>query len=467
MSSIESFFTARSSDDALPTGVADVVRVPSGIVHPARAAAIGAVIGITAEDVSAIARYEAALVDGRVQRLAVVPSDDESLFELIAHEHSGVPALRRHLGDRADLLLDAVPVIPIESRPPVKSADPAVRVERTHPVTAAYDLLIRNVERLERLVALSGPEILIAAQNRAVQVAFDHLVAHVRKEEGAPSQPATPKPPLELAKPPTKWRSDGAYGLLFLDEKRLLIQTPKSTKIMRLRGGALIREVTIALPVRYYANERVVFADGVAYVFIKGGLQGVALLDVAKGTFDETLTEKRPVRVLTDGVMDDGAAVVWDPHAQTGTAVDLDTYGHVVASYSRDGVFGWVLGSGFHGAIVELGTAELFARTEDFPFRQRELDVLGLKGDVARAAPFAIDEEYRVTAIAVTADRRYRLLGPNGVVVEDDRPLFAVAFRPEAAAWSPDARRLAVLTRGTVVIIDTEAEPKITARYKP
>ncbi|HUH00768.1 MAG TPA: hypothetical protein VML75_02160, partial [Kofleriaceae bacterium] len=137
--------------------------VPCGYVHPALAAAIGEVLGLAADDVLAVARYEAWLVDGRVRRPEGDVLDDEVLFDVVDFERAGAPALRAALGDHANLLLDAIPVMPPASLPDVPSDDPAVRVTRPHPIASAYAWVTANVKRLARLHELSAPGVLIAA----------------------------------------------------------------------------------------------------------------------------------------------------------------------------------------------------------------------------------------------------------------------------------------------------------------
>jgi hypothetical protein len=308
---------------------------------------------------------------------------------------------------------------------------------------------------------------LIAAQHRAVQLAVERLIARVRGEEPR-AEAQVARPPMPLAEPPTKWeqRPRGACALLFLDDKHLLVQDARSARVIRLRGGAITREVRIALPARYVTHERVVFADAAAYAFVEGKLHGIALLDAGRDTFDTTLTAERPVQLLTRGISGPDEILAWDPHAQSGAAIDVSFDDAAPGSYTRDGAFAWALGPEYHGAIVELATGNVFARTEDFPFEQPALDRITWDGTIKRGAPFDVDPERRVTAVALTAERRYRLLGPNGVVLDDHRPLFALAFRPEAAAWSPDAQRLALVRRGEIIIVQVGAQPRIVARFR-
>lgn len=459
------FFAAASGAEVrtAPHGWS-TLEVPCGFVHPALAGAIGDALAIDAAEVLAVARYEATLVDGRVARLAEVPSDEE-LFDVIDFERAGVPALRDALGRNAELLLDAVPVIPDEDRPPVRSDDPAVRVDRPNPLTLAYDSLAGHVRYLTRLHELSAPRVLVAAQHRAVQLSVERLIAMVRGERIRATQGVAPAP-MPLAPPPTKWERPqrGRVGLVFLDERRLLVQDARSARVVGPRGvGA---EVRAALPVRYVTSDRVVFASAAAHVLVDDGLHGLALFDPARRRFDAELSADRPVRLLTEGISGPDEILAWDPHGQSGFGVAIDFDDPRPGAYTRDGAFAWVLGPGFDGAIVELTTGDVFARTAEFPFAQPSIDRLGWSGTIARGAPFAIDHERRVTAVALTAERRWRLLGPNGVVVEDERPLFALAFRPDAAAWSPDAARLALARRGEIIVVEASEEPRVMARYR-
>ncbi|MBI2389139.1 MAG: hypothetical protein HYV09_05945 [Deltaproteobacteria bacterium] len=464
------FFVARSGQEVLaaplPVGWSSLP-VPCGFVHPALAGDIAAALAIAAEDVLAVARYEAALVDGRVTRPAEVPADDDALFEAIEFEHAGVPALRTALGRRAALLLDAVPVIPPDDRPPARSDDPAVRVARTHPLTLAYDALSGHVQYLARLHELSAPPVLVAVQHRAVQLSVERLIATVRGEPTcATAQVAADA--MSLAPPPTRWDRPrrGHVGLVFLDDRRLLVQDARSARVLRLRGGAIGPEVRVALPVRYATSDRVVFASAAAHVFVEDGLHGLALYDPARRRFDAALSAERPVRLLTGGISGPDEILAWDPHAHSGVAIGVELEDPRPGPYTRDGAFAWALGPGVDGAIVELATGDVFARTADFPFEQPSIDRLTWAGTISRGAPFAIDHERRVTAVALTNERRWRLLGPNGVVVEDDRPLFGLAFRPDGAAWSPDAKRLALARRGEIIVVEASMRPCVVARRR-
>lgn len=142
------------------------VEVPVALVHPVLAPRIAAALGCGVKGLMAVLRHEGDLrEDG-----SVGPPDME------AEEPARGPwHVAERLGERAaELLLTRVPVTP-----------PDWRGTRSDPQDAAYMRLLHRCNRLDRLIELNAPRIILYNEALHAQVAFDQVYAAVRAELGA------------------------------------------------------------------------------------------------------------------------------------------------------------------------------------------------------------------------------------------------------------------------------------------
>lgn len=136
---------------------------PVGLVHPRLVPAIAAVLGCSSKQLLAVLRFEAALQDDG----AIVPA---RAYERVGE--GGAQRIAERLGPRAQtLLLTRVPVTPA-----------AWRGTRRDPQDYAYAQLITRCIRMERLIELHAPEIILINESFMTQQAFERVYEVVRGE---------------------------------------------------------------------------------------------------------------------------------------------------------------------------------------------------------------------------------------------------------------------------------------------
>jgi len=144
------------------------IESPVPLVHPRLASQLAGALGCSVNGLLAVLRFEADLrEDG-----TVVPSDDRRDIEPRAR---GPWYIAERLGERAaEWMLTQVPVTP-----------PDWRGTRSDPQDAGYMRLLNRCNRLERLIELNAPEIILWNEAHQAQQAFDQLYVAVRAELGA------------------------------------------------------------------------------------------------------------------------------------------------------------------------------------------------------------------------------------------------------------------------------------------
>lgn len=137
------------------------IESPVPLVHPVLAPRIAAALGCSARELMQVVRFEADLRgDGRVVRI------DE------AGRDRGAYRVAERLGAQAAALMPAlVPVVP-----------PTWRATRRDPLDGAYGSLINRCNRLQRLIELNAPLIILDNEAWMTQQAFEKLVAAARAE---------------------------------------------------------------------------------------------------------------------------------------------------------------------------------------------------------------------------------------------------------------------------------------------
>lgn len=135
------------------------------LVHPVVLPQLARALGHRVEAVAAVLAYEADLRDDGT--IVAVGEDERS-----EEPQRGAWRIAAQLGDRAEeLMLTCVPVTP-----------PRWRETRHDPQDVAYMRLINRCNRLERLIELGAPEIILWNEARLTQQVFEKLIAVVRAE---------------------------------------------------------------------------------------------------------------------------------------------------------------------------------------------------------------------------------------------------------------------------------------------
>ncbi|MFO0548436.1 MAG: hypothetical protein U0271_08625 [Polyangiaceae bacterium] len=478
--------------------------LPGGVVHPALAPAIGAVVGISAEDVLAVARNEAWL-DGA--RVIAFDSDDWT-------EHSdacGVATLRERLarGDRARLpadlaaagfsptalLIDALPVVPPGDRPLLRLDDPTIVALQPGPINQALRDLTTRSHRLARLLELHATSLLVQNEEQLLQAAFDRVYDAVLRGAGfAPS--ALSDPPIRgTVAPSAKWNEgpphelrlavrtpiaiDGERwypypdgppepttprGCLWLDDERLLLQFPYAVVIVsRADGRVLAEHAVFGLAARSVPGRVVFLGDHPTDTVDEDGivLVDVAVLDTLEGRWAARYpADLRAVTVVNDQPED---AFLYDFRTGSTLALDLACDRPGLLAISRDHRFVWAGGSSATGVIVSADTGIVHLEVEELD--PEEGPFLLLNGKLVEELPDELElEEDGAAAFALSPAGCWRVLSPEGALCEGERRLCTLAFPRLAAAFDASGDHLVVLTSRGALIVEVAETPRIAQR---
>lgn len=478
------------------------IELPGGVVHPALAPILGAVLGLGAEDVLAVARNEAWLDGDRAVRSASTEGDfvdhSESMGIRVLRERlsgadsSRMPAeIAGEVRSFEELLVDAVPVIPPGDRPLLRIADPTVLALQAGPVNSAYRVLTERALRLRRLVELNAPLIILRNEEGMMQRAFERLVSAVSAnpaEEGrqaatAPrrlwKEPAPQEGPLldEKSRLPADADSPWAEeeldpevpcGCLWLDEGRMLVQLPDKALVLSLADGRVISRHEISrLRARSTdeAGRRVVFLGEYPGLQGEGGeLTDVAVLDTKTGEWLATYPpDLRSVTVINDQPED---AFLQDFRTGENVRLRIESDRPGLFAVARDHRFVWAGGCSASGSIVNTDTGIVHVEVPESSFDPSDGPFLLQDGSTAAelAEEDAEESAPGAAAFVLTPAGRWRFLDPEGVVLEDERKLFTLAFPRAAAAFDASGDRLLVLTPKEALVITIADPPSITER---
>jgi len=422
------------------------IAVPLGVVHPAHAAAIGARLGLSAEDVLAVARGEGWLDGGAVQRGEVM---DET--QLDASFAGGLVAADPSV---EEWIVRRVPVLAPAQRPPRRMAGGG---EVPDPVGFAYVSFINVKERAQRLHELKAPEMIVALMRARAQAAFEALIDAL---DGRVRTPWRELASLRFAVPVVKARAKpkaaprrkarkGARpltcGAAVVGEAGILVSRGDETALLARPGEEPRRYATPSLIVRAVSD------DGRTALLTHARAATLHLLDLDNGVWLETGRDDFP-RGLVRQEADDSFVV--DVPRRRERPVGRHP---ALAVSSPDQRFVWVADPLTYGGIYECASGELVA----WP-------VLGWLEATEDSDP-ADDAIRHVGAAFVCTPRdRFRFF-TGGRVIEGDaeRELPDGIDDVLAAAFDRTGDRLLVITADAALVLALDAEvPALVARYE-
>lgn len=484
------------------------VELPGGVVHPALAPVLGAVLGLSADEVLAVSRQQAWLDGSRA--LAVEPNAEPDAEHWTEHaESSGLKVLRERLAAAdpgrlppeiaaagfapTDLLVNAAPVIPPGARPLVMLDDPTVLALQQGPVNEAYRGLAARAHRLDRLRELGAPAIILGNEQRLLQQAFERVHDAVRGVVPPAPQHAwnlgegTVRELRLAACKPIALDGDSWYpwrngppdptmpcSCLWLDDQRLLFQFPYAALVIaRADGRVLAEHAVFGMTARSVdaAGRRVVFLSDSPSESMEGDElvhAGVAVLDTLAGSWLSTYpTDLRAVTVINDQPED---ALLSDFRTGESAALDIASDRPGLYAIARDHRFVWAGGTSATGLIVNADTGIVHVEVEEGLYDAGEGPFLRSSGKITEEASADADADEDgdegAVAFTLTPAGRFRILDPEGVVRENDHKLFTLAFPRLAAAFDASGNQLLILGPREAIIVEITSPPRITQRIR-
>lgn len=429
------------------------VELPVPLFHPVCVPAIAELLGLSVDDVRAIARCEAHLEDGAVVRdeaLQVSIGDTNELASRLERATGpAADALRAEGFSPADLLVTRVPVTPPGDRPPVRMPGghdmPDAR-------SVAYVELVSKASLVRRLIELDAPPLVVRATTARLQEAFERVLAR-GDVEGAPWQPDEDREPCSTL--PAAVPTSGDYWTSTPDPTRpvdaalvadrgVLVQFPHATACVDLEGNVL--DVFDVEGAKLLGVDE----EGARAVFVRGGeffardLRARAWLDHVPPSFPCVLIDE----------VHETAYLVDARRARLVRLVDVADY-PMFWAVSPDGRHVWVEDKEGSGGVygAESGMRELDVRTLALEDAPPVLGADGRFGDEVDDDPMPELPSHH--AVVLTPDDRFRLCDGR-VVAEDERVLFVLAGAPPVVAFSRGGDALVVVRRDHAAIVEVD-----------
>lgn len=469
-----------------------VLHAPCGLVHPATAAAIAEVMQISVEEVRAVAQGELCWVDG-----APIPTEEDG-FDY------GPVVIRQTLAaiapDRvAELLVRAVPVVPVGDRPEIRlfgheGSLAATRID--HPITAAYAALLGRICEYDRMVDLGAPALLIRQKAKDAQIQFDRVFAaittpvDIRASEGATDgtidgwgvrEPARSVRDVHLS-----WHGSSDLSAahedhhpptcLWLSESRIAVHLAGTTTIHDLERNAIVRRVAVGDPRLQACDEsgRHILVTSNSCVFDSDDvIEGFGCFDTETGAWLDVLPGHIPA--VTFGKWEPEDGVLFELRRGLSIAAgDGDrpmalcfSHGNhfVLESGDYEGLYRACIRATQTGLVVLESTA-LDREYEDCPVlcldgtlveARDEEATQRVVDDVAEAMGALWQGRHHVAHPAAMVDHPddgWRLLRPGLLLCTPQRSLFVLGFAIECACFRPDGERLLALTPDELIIVD-------------
>jgi len=448
------------------------------------------IFGPLVDDRCLCGKYQGAAARGTLCEKCGVLCDASSLR---ATRWGHLP-LARPLRHPIGIDVEVVPVVPPGDRPLVASDDPARPARAPGPVNEAYRALVQRALRWRRLLELNAPDIILNNERRLTQEALERLYAVVRDPPpvatsgwSAPDPeeddlvplltlPLRPPPPIDGDNDDDD--DDERTALVFIDDARLAVQRGARLAIVALADGAVLARHDVG-------GATAVASDGAHLVLTAGtpypdfgeegpsALVGLHVLDVARGAWLDRYPESLPSVFFTqDQPEDAGLTDLRDGRSLT---LDVPSDRPGVFAWARDQAFVWVGGDdadglviGTRDGLVYLETGALALDPERGPFLLadgRLVAEVPARDDDAADDDDDADADWRLSAaaLALTSDRRWRVLSPTRAAGELDGQRFTLGFRARAAGFDPTGARLALLASDAILVVAWEG-PRLLAR---
>jgi hypothetical protein len=432
------------------------VELPFGVVHPATWPVVAARLGTTIE---AARKQLWGPDDDADDRL-----DDED--DGANDERIGPRAFESQLGD---LLVRSIPLIPEDERPELyfpAASRYASTTQVDDPLSAYYKALNARITRVARLNELDAPDTILDAEAAALQRTVDQLAAAANA-------------PLELAsidgwglrsapRPIALWTptrdpelcgegpSDEPPSLVWLSDDRIAIARADVASIISLSQRRVLRTIPIG-PVRLQACDdagRLVITTANSMQWYRDALFGFGCFDSDTGEWLSELPGDIPAVSFGKDQPEDGYLY----EHRIGGCFSLSECDRPTAlAWSRGNRAVWLSGDYsdiyYYGVrstetcVEEISSNALFARCEHVQASVLRADGKlvgdGELGDAPEPRPIPM---YAAAPCAFGRSRdRWMVLTPSLHVADLDRTRFRLGFPIDAAGFSPDARRLAVL----------------------
>lgn len=445
-----------------------------GVMHPALFAAAGSALAKSSEEIAVLARCD----------------DERDDYEPPFGAAAVAEALRARGADD-DLIraccIDVVPVPPPGDRPLV-TLDPATCPTAVTPwlgaVNEAWIQLVSAAGHRARLEELGAPGIIMHTQQRALQRAFERVLAASSAERDLPRRwsedhdddapfPAQRRLRGLPARMPEEPSSD-PVALLFTDDAHLLVQSAASACVVSLDGKVTTPLPTLGRKAYSVHGRNVCCFDWIGSPFDwddgpndawwekeedGSGSPGLdfTMLDASTGALLAHATTDAPRYFVVNDEPEDLFVVdEW-----TGDRLPLRFGGDRPSclAVTRDARFAWV-GESEDTAVVDIATGIPHAAP---PLPDEELSV------VAIDAADRDEERWGAFALGLAANARFRFFDGSGAVGDHERWWLRIDADVTAAAFSPACERLAIATRSEVVVLDLTAAEKgdvrITSRF--
>ncbi|MDC3955222.1 hypothetical protein KEG38_15260 [Polyangium jinanense] len=456
----------------------------AGVVHPAVVPIVADALGLSADQVRAIARCEA-WFDGDTVR----PAE-----EMDTHENADATgpaaleaALIRKGADPALVAVAvtrAIPLPPPGMRPFFGDLGPAMVDPWIGPLNEAWRSLVLAAQSQLKLVELSPPPIVLMNQQHTVQELFEVVVQATVSPPAATRPWPEPEPissPVLLMGAPSRLPEDvgtEVVGLFFVDDERLFVQRPHGSWLVTTGGDVLAHVPSCGRIATSIHGSRLRMAEWIRnewdwfeqdeYWDAKSGRASVAVLDLDTKEYLDTYPADMPLRLLEhaepeDLVVGHVAEDVSQPARPRPAPLRWGWDRPAVLATTRDGRYAWV-GEEDDTAVLDLDTGI----PQLDPVMQSWVDA---EDPVVRMSPEAPDVrdggdgEETATALGSTPQNRFRFLHGTGVVSDGEKLWFRIDTMILAAAFSPAADRIAIATDEEIVIISVSHEPAIIGRF--
>lgn len=460
-----------------------------GLVHPRLAGWIGRPLGLSADEVLAVARLEAYLDHGQV---VSAPEDADAGWIGDHLDRTSAEHLRGLLGEQPpldwpadlavwgfepqDLVLDHVPVLPPGARQPARSHSGQLM---PGPTTRLLQQLIMANNRLVLQLDQQAPDLQLASGYASLQRAFERLCLQL-EDQRPERQTWIARPAVSAA-----WRPaplpDGPLSVEPADpclplacalarDDRLVLQFPYALLVLSRRDGGIIAEQ------RAPGSRQIALSRDGSKVLIQRE-RALLSLDLTRQRWAAGWPTELPCLVLDqlDG---------W-PHlvdCRRGRVHPLGCLGQGSAppryTLSADGRFIWVEASGGGGiyctargqlqyVLGAVDPTQGSAAAAPTPDRQ---GLLAPPGPAAQrgfeAAMQALGgAPQQAMALALTRRRRWRTLHAGAVLVDDQQVRLRLARPYACAGFSRDGRQLVVADQREALVLQLDPEPCVLERY--